>query len=206
MTTNMSMLVTKFETNEEWMQARRGKITGSGAKDITPKARGTGYKDGFYALIAEKLSIPRDEENPMDRGHRLEEEAVARFAEDTGLEVDTSLQIWSRQDDESIAISPDGVVEGKPWAVEVKCLSDAKHIKAYMTQEIPDDYEEQILQYFVVNDDLEKVFMVFYDPNLSVKDYFYLEINRDQQRVEQFLEMERQVLEQVRAAVMELSF
>src|SRR3990167_5082243 len=98
-----------FETREEWLAARRGKITGSRLKDLITK-RGTGRKIGFYELIAEKLGIPADDESAMDRGARLETEAIEQFVKETGKKVDTSLVIWTRDDDENIAISPDGFI------------------------------------------------------------------------------------------------
>jgi hypothetical protein len=45
--------------------------------------------------------------------------------------------IWSRDDDDNIAVSPDGSVVGAPAAFEVKCLSSAKHIEAYLTKKRP---------------------------------------------------------------------
>lgn len=200
------MKVLKFIHEEDWHAARRGKITGTRLKDITVKKRGSGLKVGFYELIAERLAVPRDGEDPMARGTRLESEAIQAFKDDTGLELDTSLMIWMRDDDENIAISPDAVVVDKPWAVESKCLSSAAHIEAYLTQEIPDEYLLQALQYFIVNDELQKLFFVFYDPNLSVKQYFYIEVNRDQEKVDEYLALERQVLADVRNIVTELSF
>jgi hypothetical protein len=46
--------------------------------------RGTGKKIGFYALIAEKLGVYDDSEAPMERGARLEKEALERFEKETG--------------------------------------------------------------------------------------------------------------------------
>jgi putative phage-type endonuclease len=163
-----------FSTREEWLAARRGKITGSRLKDIVVK-RGTGRKIGFYELIAERLGVPADDENPMDRGTRLEAEAVERFVKETGKKVDTSLVIWTRDDNESIAVSPDGFV-GKKEAVEAKCLASARHIEAFPTQKVPSDYEMQVIQYFIVNDKLETLYMVFFDPRILVKDYFVIEV------------------------------
>lgn len=196
----------RYSTKEEWLKDRLGKITGTRVKDIGPKLRGTGKKKGFYTLIAERLAIPRDDENPMDRGIRLEVEALAAFKEETGYPLDQTLRIRMRDDDENIAYSPDATVIDKPWSVEVKCLADEIHIETFLTQEVPDEYDDQITQGFVVDDDLEKVFMVFFDPNLSVHKMFYLEINRDQDKVNRYLKMEREVLEEVRQIVSDLSF
>lgn len=158
------MKVKQFQNKEEWLLARRGKITGSRLKDIVVK-RGTGEKIGFYEIIAERLATTPEDENAMDRGTRLEDEAIQKYREKTGLEVDTSLVIWEREDNPSIAISPDGIV-GKSGAIEVKCLSSARHIEAKITGKYPKDYHEQIIQYFVVNDGLEVLHFVMYDPRM----------------------------------------
>ena len=200
------MKTLKYETKEEWLAGRIGKITGSRLKDIVVK-RGTGKKIGFYELIAERLGIPADGENAMDRGSRLEAEAVEAFTKETKKEVDTNLYIWLRDDDESIAISPDGVI-GKTEALECKCLSSARHIEAFLTQEIPDEYEFQKLQYFIVNDKLETLYFAFYDPRLLAKPFFYITVNRKdiEDDIKQYLDYQRNTLAEVNAIVNQLTF
>lgn len=188
------------------MLARRGKITGSRLKDVLPKRDGS-MKIGYYELIAERLGIPSDGEDAMARGHRLECEAIAEFEKVTGLKVDTSLTIWSRDDNESIAVSPDGVIDEKT-AVEVKCLSSARHIEAVLTNEIPDEYEEQVVQYFAVNDQLETLYFIFYDPRLLAKPFHMVTVTRDvvmQARVTQVTEKQVQMLAEVERIVNELT-
>jgi len=195
-----------FQNEAEWLDARRGKITGSRLKDIITK-RGTGKKMGFYELIAERLAVKPDDERPIDRGHRLESEAIERFVKETGKKVDTSLIMWVREDDESIAISPDGII-GKTEAVEVKCLSSALHIKAIITKAIPDEYEEQAIQYFIVNDKLKKLYFVFYDPRFVKHDYYCLEFTRKdfQEKIDTYLAYQRDTLAEVNQIVSDLSF
>ena len=200
------MRTLKFEDRESWLEARRGKITGSRLKDIIVK-RGTGYKIGFYELIAERIAVAPDGENAMDRGTRLEEEAVTRFMQETGKKVDTSLVIWTRDDNESIAVSPDGFI-GKKEAVEAKCLASARHIEAWLTKEVPYEYEEQAIQYFIVNKDLQTLHFVFFDPRIPAKDYFVIEIKREKvkEKIEEYLEYQKKVLEEVDQIVNELTF
>lgn len=195
------MHIQTFETQEEWLAARIGKITGSRLKDIVVK-RGTGKKIGFYELIAERIGLPGDDENPMDRGHRLEEEAIDRFEAQTEKTVDRSLVIWMRDDDASVAVSPDGSVS-KTEAVEAKCLSSARHIEAYLTKEIPDEYHYQALQYFIVNDDLETLHFCFFDPRLKVADFFIIEVTRKQvlPEIEAMLIYQRETLSEVNQIV-----
>ena len=200
------MRVSKFESREEWLAARRGKITGTRLKDIVVK-RGTEKKKGFYELIAERIAIAPDDENVMERGVRLEEEATARFEKETGKKLDTSLVIWARDDNESIAISPDAFI-GETEAVEVKCLCSADHIKAFLKNEVPDEYLMQTLQYFIVNDKLETLYVVFYDTRIPVKDYFTITITRESVKleVEMYLAYQRDTLKEVNEIVANLTF
>lgn len=199
------MKISTYQSKEDWLNGRLGKITGSRVKDIIVK-RGTGKKKGYYELIAERIATRPDGENPLERGNRLEPEAITRFMAETEQDVDTSLVIWSRDEDDSIAISPDGFM-GLTEAVEVKCLSSASHIEAYLTQEVPSEYKDQIIQYFVVNDLLEKVFVVFYDPRILFKDYFVIEVTREsvQDEVTEYLEYQRNVLKEVEEIVLKLT-
>lgn len=188
------------------MEARKTKITGSRLKDIVVK-RGTGQKIGYYELIAERLALPPDGQNPMERGHELETEAIERFEKETGKKVDTSLLIWTREDNESIAVSPDGVI-GETEAVEVKCLASARHIEALLTDEIPSEYEFQVLQYFIVNDKLETLYFVFYDPRLSVKDFFYKKIERGplSAQIDNYREYQKNLLAEINEIVNSFTF
>ena len=165
------MKIQRFDNEDEWLEARLGRITGTRLKDLV--RRGSGYKIGFYEIIAERIAIPTNAENVMDRGKRLEDEALERFAKETKKKVSNDLVIWHRDDDESIAVSPDGSV-GKTETIECKCLSSARHLEAWITKEIPADYEMQALQYFIVNEKLKTLYFVFYDPRMP-KDFFWLE-------------------------------
>ena len=197
------MKTTKFTTEEEWLEARRGRITGTRVKDLIVK-RGTKPKIGFYEILAERIALPSSGESMMDRGKRLEEVAIELFAERTGKKVNTDLVLWHREDDENIAISPDGYI-GATEAVEVKCLSSARHIEAFLTQEIPSEFEAQAMQYFVVNDSLKKLYFVFYDPSMP-KDLFWIEKERDDDQVQYYLDLEREALKQIEEIEKTLTF
>lgn len=179
------------------MDGRLGKITGTRLKDLVVK-RGTKPKKGFYEIIAERVAIPPSEENRMDRGHRLEEEAIDRFMAETKKKVNKDLVIICRDGEENIAYSPDGYI-GQTEDVEVKCLNSASHIEAWLTKEVPSEYEYQMLQGFIVNDKLQTRYMVFYDPRMPV-DFFYLTLNREDYEVQiaLYLDLERQALVEIK--------
>lgn len=199
------MKTLNFQNKEDWLNARKGKITGSRLKDLIVK-RGNGKKKGYYELIAERIAIEPTEENPLERGNRLESEAITRFCKETGKEVDTSLVMWTLDENENIAISPDGFI-GENEAVEVKCLSSASHIEAYLTQEIPTEYQDQVIQYFIVNENLTTLYSVFYDPRILVKDYFVIETNRDsiQSKIDEYLEYQMITLKEIDEIVLKLT-
>jgi predicted phage-related endonuclease len=203
-------MITKiFETEEDWLKFREGKITGSKLGDITLK-RGGGYKKGYYDLIAQKVAIEDEEEVPSDpkeRGHYLEPICLERFAKETGKKVDGSLIMWVREDNKNIAYSPDGVISDEE-AVECKCLASASHIEAWLTKKVPSEYEEQVLQAFIVNDKLQKLYFCFYDPRIPSKDFFYFTVTREEvkDKVAEMLDFEMITLEEINRIVVELTF
>ena len=200
------MIIKKFLSEEDWMESRRGKITGTRLKDIINK-RGGEKKIGFYEILAERIAIPANEEGAMDRGKRLEDIAVEKFAEATKKKVNNELVLWMRDDNENIAISPDATV-GKDSALEVKCLASARHLEAYLTNRIPNDYEYQVLQYFICNDKLKKLYFVFYDPRLPKIDLFWIEVKRSEkeEEIKEYLELERETLKELDRLENELLF
>lgn len=206
------MKVIKVDQNTEaWMELRKAKITGSKLKDIVVK-RGTNRKDGFYRLVADRLAIDPDGTNPMDRGHDLEEEALSAFEDSIGLKLERNCGMWVRDENENIAISPDSCIKNDDGVivagVEVKCLASHHHIRAIVENEVPSDYEMQILQYFIVNDDLETVYMVFYDPRVQSKPMHYLTISRESVEgdITSFKAYQANVLAEVDKIVIELAF
>lgn len=202
------MKIQKFNDESSWLSARRTKITGTRLKDIVV-LRGSSEKKGFYELIAERLAENREDgEDKMQRGKDLEPTAVELCEKELGLKFIKDLVIWSREDNESIAISPDAYTEDLKVAVEVKCLSSADHIKAVILNEYPDEYKFQIYQYFIVNEDLEVLHFVMYDPSLTVKQYIRFEVRREdiKEQIKEYREYEELKLKQVNEIVTKLSF
>ena len=202
------MQVIKVDQNsEEWFDLRKGKITGSKLKDVITKRAGYGKKMGFYQLIADKLALPADSEDPMERGSRLEDEAAEEFEKRNNVKTE-AVGIWVSDVDENIMISPDRVVSDTE-AVEIKCLNSAAHIKAIIENTIPKEYEDQAMQYFVVNDMLQKLHFVFYDPRVVAKPYVQVTIDREyftEEHIKRTLNLQQQLLEEVDEWVEKLAF
>lgn len=158
-------------------------------------------KKRYYELIAERTARPITPNDYLDklngqqfsmmaRGHILEYEALAMFTEVTGKNIHPACAVWEREDNSSIYISPDGVVIEEAElekditlitsheAVEVKCLDNAETIKAFLTGRYPSEYRAQIIKYFVVNAELEKLYFVLYTDTIPGLDLQIFEITR----------------------------
>ena len=205
----MKILEQLDQNSEEWFDRRLGKITGSKLHGIIVK-RGNKKKIGFYELMAERIAIKEAWEDPMERGSRLEEEALKSFEKKTGKKVDqVGFCISDKYPD--IALSPDGLIKnGEKYdeAVEVKCLSSARHLQAYFEKEIPNDYDEQAIQYFIVNEDLETLHFTFYDPRITALQVHVIEVKRKdvEEKIEAYREYQVKSLEEIDTMLEELTF
>lgn len=135
----------------------------------------------------------------------MEEEALVKYQEKTGRTVE-KIGFTERDDCKWIASSPDGLIKsGNKYigAVEIKCLSSANHVKAFIEQEIPQEYIPQGLQYFCVNDDLEYVDFVFYDDRISDIQLHVIQMNRKdyQELITVALQKQKEFIERIETAL-----
>lgn len=191
-----------IQGSEEWENSRKGRITGTKLADLVVK-RGFGRKLGFYSLLADKLAVDDSgaSDDPMERGHDLEQTAIDLFSEKTGKKVER-VGLCLSDKNENIALSPDGLIKVKgkyKEAVEVKALSASRHLQAMFENKIPSEYEFQVLQYFIVCEDLQTLYFVFYDPRITAKPIFWLEARREDllEDIEAYTEYQEKVLKEL---------
>ena len=194
--------------SDEWHEFRKGKISGTRLGEVY-SPRGS-RKLGFYEIIADRLAIEADDENVMDRGLRLEDEAIALFEKNHKKKVER-VGVCISDINENIIQSPDGLIKnGKVYseAVEVKCLGSARHIQAIIENEVPKDYHTQMIQYFIVNESLERLYFVFYDPRLVAKPFPCIEVTRESlgDKIALFQAFQLEQLRDIDQIVEELSF
>lgn len=194
--------------SDEWKDYRKGKISGTMLSELYSK-RGN-RKLGFYELIAERIAIDPDDENRMDRGLRLEEEAIELFEQRFKKKVER-VGICVHDTYPQIINSPDGLIKsnGKyTEAIEIKCLSPARHLQAVIEDKVPGEFEAQMIQYFIVNDDLRSLYFIFYDPRILSVPLHVIEITRDEvdDRVEKYLDFQLEQLSEVDEIVEKLAF
>jgi len=195
------------QKTDQWLHDRKGKITGTILKDIM----GTPYKrkEAYYQLIANKLSVgvEGDYETDMERGNRLEPEAIAAFEFETDLSTEI-VGIIESDEDKDIAQSPDRYVKNTndTEAVEVKCPAGKNYVKLWLTNEIPDDYRWQCVQYFVVNPKLKKLYFVGYNPLISVHPIHIIEVTREtfEDDIRSALQAQHKILGEVNEKLLEL--
>lgn len=162
----------------------------------------------FYELVAHKVSVPEEGmEDPMERGSRLEEEALKVFAEKFGKKVSNELVMWVSDANDSLAYSPDGVISEEE-VVETKCLSSAWHLYIHYEKDIPSQYRKQNLQAFIVNDKLQKLHFVCYDPRIPSLPIHWTTITREdvENDIALYKQYELQLMEELNALVTELTF
>lgn len=151
----------------------------------------------YYRLLAEQLGyFDNLEEDPRDRGHRLEDEASQAAAKILGVKpYNTGFIV--RDDYPQIGLSPDRVIPSEKAVVEVnvdglivsisngkiesafeiKSPGVANHLEICMTNTVPSGYWDQVIQYFVVGD-VERVYFISYNPLVIEKPIHIITIER----------------------------
>lgn len=136
----------------------------------------------LYEILAERLSVDDGmEESAMDRGERLEQDAIEAFERTTGKIVDR-IGFVESDENELMGFSPDGLIAIDGYyteAVEIKCLSSANHVRAWIENEIPKEHYPQIIQAFIVNELLQKLYFVLYDPRIPVHPVHIIIVDRE---------------------------
>lgn len=175
---------------KEWHESRMQKVTGTKLDAVMGTA---GARRALIAeLISEKATEQTKAfvtTAEMERGHAEEIFAIRAFEDKTGKKVDR-IGMCIHGEHDWIALSPDGLIknaEGKyTEAVEVKC-PDSKKAILYRIENmipleetglisakgtplagapflgIPADYKWQVVHYFLVNPDLERLHFLVYD-------------------------------------------
>lgn len=165
----------------EWHHLRKGKITGTTLKSImgTPKAR----QDAIYEIVAERLTVgveDGDYESPMDRGTRLEPDALSTFELETGLSIERTGFV-EHDDNSLIGYSPDALIlDREDEDVEVKCPGGKNYVKMWLTNQVPEEYLWQVVQAFIVNPKLQKRYFVGYNPDISIHPIHIIEVTREE--------------------------
>lgn len=109
----------------------------------------------FWKFLAETMAEQPTNENPMERGHRLEPENILLTLQQLGYKQEdcvTDCGIWESDEDPRIACSPDAyqASTNPTWAIECKSLGSAYHLQAV----IPWMVHSQLIRQHTLPEDL----------------------------------------------------
>ena len=167
----------------EWHKLRIGKITSSRVADIM-KSDNLKVVD---ALIYER-SCPDDAlwdaqdgyvSEAMQWGTDHEDEAVQAYTAQTGIEMER-VGFCTHNEFDYLAMSPDRLTPDRTGGVEVKCPSTKTHIRTIRMGGLPNDHKYQVLQYFLINEDLQWLDFVSYDPRFTPRPLYVHRVTRDE--------------------------
>lgn len=152
----------------DWEQLREGRLTGTKIGSIYAKSRKADemfdtskHLLGFYELLAERLTDSDDLSSNVERGKALESEALEVASDELGIDF-VHGNVWEL--DKNHIESPDGYTSDLKMAIEIKCLSSARHIQAIYEDIPPKEYATEYANYFLVNNELEVLIVFLYDP------------------------------------------
>lgn len=256
------MRIVKLDSQEEWLEFRADKITGTKNKDLIPKVNLTkkqitdyldsiqqiydkkakleelyaeltpvqvaqlkseqAKKDEFYKLVAAQVARPITPNDYVDRlngqafsmmarGHLLEPEAVEALMEKTGINFKHSdNEAWVSDHNPRVMCSPDAYEEGEiiRVAAEIKSPDTHKIIRAYDEDEYPQEYHEQVVEYFICNENLETLYFTLYTDVMPSLPLLVFTINREdvEDDIELIKEYQNITLKEVDALVKDLAF
>ena len=186
----------------EWMSYREGKRTGTTIGKLFAKSRKTGEMYDtekplitFYQKVAERLAEGTGDDDGLDssreRGKDLEQDAINEAEQKLGLKLIRG-NVWVSKDPNHIE-SPDAYTKDLKTAVEVKCLSSARHIQAIIEDRPPAEYWAEYLNYFLVNDKLQTLYVFLYDPRFMLEHLKWHAFKLERQAIEYDIERMRDI-------------
>jgi putative phage-type endonuclease len=131
---------------QEWLDTRKGLVTGSRFKDVITPAKAELSKSSkmyMYELVAERMGATVNfyQNEHMQRGNELEPDArtAYEFVKDAVVE-QVGICI---HDNEMVGVSPDGLI-GEDGGLEIKCPKETTHISYLDSGEMPLIYKPQV--------------------------------------------------------------
>ena len=143
-------------------------------------------KQTAWNILGERLSAPMSSEDEDDRarGNRNEEVMLGYLVKNTGVSF-TEGSFWESEEISNYAHSPDAEyvdADGKvTMAAEFKSPRAGKHAYMLVRNRYMEEYEPQLLSYFNINDNLEKLFFISYNGYFKnpQHQFVFLEISRE---------------------------
>ena len=170
----------------QWLEARKGKITGTRLKDVLK----TDNLPVIYEMIAELGSDEIEEtfvSKAMERGKNCEPIAISLYQHMTGVVID-SVGFCVSEENDMLALSPDGFTADRIGAIEVKSPNTSTHVKYILGDKVPSEYLPQVMTYFLVNTKLEYLDFISFDDRYKPKPIWIKRVTREELK-DQLLEV-----------------
>jgi putative phage-type endonuclease len=168
-----------IQRSKEWHEIRHAKIGGTSAKGLFADSDTLAIE--LTSKIVEGYNDDDDDgytNEAMQRGIDLEPQALLAIEQYSGYKFGEFG--WLESDEcDLLGLSPDGMTTDLKVACEIKCPSAKKHLEYILANEIPSEYVHQIVHYFTVNQDLQKLLFASYRPEFVSKPIFVKEVLRD---------------------------
>lgn len=162
----------------KWLKMRLGKITGTRLKEV--------FKSDNLPLIDEMIAEIDSEEieenyvnQSMQRGKDLEQVVKAIYEQVKDIEIDEVGFCLSEEND-YLALSPDGFTKDRLGAIEIKCPSTKVHVKYIRMNKIPSEYLYQVYCYFLINQKLEWLDFISYDDRFNSRPMWIKRVKREE--------------------------
>lgn len=155
-----------FKTREEWKLARR--IGGSDLATIMGKGKWQTINDIYTRLVFPE----RVKNNNLDNNERVKEGAEAEkyirslwqleHKEHKVINPPSENWLFVRNDNDFMSVSPDGLLDDYTGAIEIKDVEvySKKQLELWQTGAIPSQYFYQIMQYFIVINTIQDIYLV----------------------------------------------
>jgi hypothetical protein len=196
------------QRSEAWRLARVGRVTGSNAKHVIAKGRGSDEavtrRDYRFQLVTERLTgQPQDSDyvnDAMQRGIELEPKAFAAYEAHTGLLARRTGFLAA--DAVMAGCSLDGDVDGFTGIVELKCPKSATHaryIKAFQVNpsQPPAEHAAQIIHNLWISNAAWCDFVSFDDRFPPELQLVVIRVMRDEKAIDEYAKKAFAFLEEV---------
>ena len=165
--------------SEEWHELKNAKIGGTRAKSVQVKKSITEAVI-FDEVMSERNTFFNYEEGftseAMQRGIDLEPLAIEEVTKETGIIFKDAGWI-SRNDYHGH--SPDGISLCEKIGLEIKCPSAKVHNSYVRENKIPLEYVWQIVNFFAMDESIERLYFASFNPDYLVMPLFLLEVTRE---------------------------
>ena len=165
--------------SEEWHELKNAKIGGTRAKSVQVKKSITEAVI-FDEVMSERNTFFNYEEGftseAMQRGIDLEPLAIEEVTKETGIIFKDAG--WIGRNDYH-GHSPDGISTCEKIGLEIKCPSAKVHNSYVRENKIPLEYVWQIVNFFAMDESIERLYFASFNPDYLLMPLFLLEVTRE---------------------------